>query len=141
MSAALDTSVVLASLDADEPEHEACASLLVQGGHYLYAHALAEAYSILTGRRRRQRVDGDVACQLLNESVLPFVEVINLGGKEVMKALRQGRERGVRGGAVYDFLHLVAARKAGAARLCTLDRRNFQALARPGDPDIAAPTP
>ena len=36
-------------------------------------------------------------------------------------------------------LHLAAARKAGAQALVTLDARDFDALARPGDPHIAAP--
>ena len=45
----------------------------------------------------------------------------------------------VRGGAVYDYLHLVAARKAGVERIVTLDLRHFRALARAGDPRIEGP--
>lgn len=56
-----------------------------------------------------------------------------------MTALRACEERGVRGGAVYDWLHLAAARKAGATRLITLDARDFQAISRPGDPAIETP--
>lgn len=141
MKALLDTSVLIASLDPDEPAHQACADLVAQGGHRLYTHALAESFSILTGGRRQRRIDGDTACRLLDESILPFVELVQLSGKEVMTALRQGQKRGVRGGAVYDFLHLAAARKSGAATLLTLDRRNFEALARPGDPAIEMPSP
>lgn len=139
MSALLDTSVVLASLDPDESAHVACANLLCQGGHHLYTHALAESFSILTGGRKR-RIDAAVVCQLLDVSVLPFVELVGLDGGEVMAGLRQAKSRGVRGGAVYDFLHLVAAGKAGARRLVTLDRRNFEALAsNPDDPIVQAP--
>ena len=57
-----------------------------------------------------------------------------------MAALNECEARGVRGGAVYDWLHLAAARKAGAEVLYTLDTRDFQALAQPGDPVIAAPS-
>jgi hypothetical protein len=35
--------------------------------------------------------------------------------------------------------HLAAARKAGAEVLVTLDLRDFQSLARPGDPRIEMP--
>ena len=135
-AALLDSSVILASLDPDEPAHAACAELVGQGGHSLYVHALAETFSILTGGRNARRVDAGVAVQLLEESVLPFVKTVSLTGKDVMAALNDGR---VRGGAVYDYLHLVAARKAGAERLVTLDLRHFQALARAGDPHIEGP--
>ena len=137
--ALLDSSVILASLDPDEPAHAACAELVGQGGHSLYVHALAETFSILTGGRNARRVDAGVAVQLLEESVLPFVKTVSLTGKDVMAALNDGRVRGVRGGAVYDYLHLVAARKAGAERLVTLDLRHFQALARAGDPRVEGP--
>ena len=60
-------------------------------------------------------------------------------GKEVMAELNGAEARGVRGGAVYDLLHLAAARKAGAARLLTLDVRDFQAIVRAGDPQIGSP--
>ena len=137
--ALLDSSVILASLDPDEPAHDACAELVGQGGHNVYVHALAETFSILTGGQRARRLDADIAIELLEESVLPFVQAISLTGKDVMTALRGARARGVRGGAVYDYLHLVAARKAGVARLVTLDLRHFQALTRGGDPRVEGP--
>ena len=62
-----------------------------------------------------------------------------LGGDAACRSLSDGERRGVRGGAVYDWLHLAAARKAGAERVITLNLRDFQALARPGDPRIKAP--
>ncbi len=135
----LDTSVILASLDPDEPAHAACDRLVAQGGHCLYVHALAESFSILTGGQRARKLDADTAFRLLDESILPFVRTVGLTGKDMLGALRDARSRGVRGGAVYDYMHLVAARKAGLARLITLDLRHFQALARAGDPRIEAP--
>ena len=139
MSALLDTSVVLASLDPDEPHHAACDRLLATGGHKLYVHALAETFSILTGGRHGRRVSNAAAYRLLEESVLPFVQIQALTGREVMTALAESEMRGVRGGAVYDLLHLTAARKARVERLVTLDERNFHALARASDPRIESP--
>jgi len=49
------------------------------------------------------------------------------------------QNRGVRGGGIYDYLHLAAARKAKAGRIYTLNLSNFRALYRPGDPEIAHP--
>lgn len=139
MSALLDTSVVVASIDPDEPQHAACDRLLSQGKHVVYIHALAETFSILTGGAGRRRLSAAIATKLLEESVLPFVRVQTLTAKDVMAAFAGCEARGVRGGAVYDLLHLIAARKAGAERLITLNGRDFQAFARSGDPAVEAP--
>ncbi len=140
MRCLLDTSVVLASLDADEPHHAACDRLLAEGQHPLYAPALAETFSILTGSAaRRRRLAPSQAAQLLSASVLPFVELVHLTGRETMAAIADAERRGARGGAIYDLLHLVAARKAGVDALMTLDERDFAALARKGDPRILSP--
>ena len=56
-----------------------------------------------------------------------------------MAALTACESRGVLGGAIYDWLHLPAARKAGAEVFFTLDLRDFQSLARPGDPLVEVP--
>jgi predicted nucleic acid-binding protein len=65
VTALLDTSVVLASLDADEPRHKDCDRLVAAGGHVLYVHALAETFSILTGGRSGRRLRPAVAAALL----------------------------------------------------------------------------
>lgn len=139
MTGFLDTSVLLASLDADESHHAACDKLVSAGGHGVYSHALAETFSILTGGRERRRLSPALAARLIEQSVLPYVRPVSLSGTDLMAALRECEARGVRGGAVYDWLHLAAAREAGADTLYTLDTRDFQALTRPGDPVIAAP--
>lgn len=139
MSLLLDTSVVIASIDGDEPHHAACDRLLAAGGHRLYAHALAETFSILTGSRHGRRLRPALAVELIESSVLPFVELVHLTGKETMAAIADTERRGVRGGAVYDWLHLAAARKAGVEALVTLDARDFQAVTKPGDPAVRTP--
>lgn len=136
MTLLLDTSVIVASLDADEPHHAACDRLLARGGHRLYSHALAETFSILSGGRQERRLRPALVSRLLEDSVLPYVRLVHLTGRETMAALADCERRGVRGGAVYDLLHLAAARKAGAQALVTLDVRDFSALAVAGDPPI-----
>lgn len=135
----LDTSVILGSLDPDEPHHEACDRLVAEGGHTIHAHALAETFSILTGGRLGRRLGAALVNRLIEESVLPYVQTVSTTGQQMMAALAECESRGVRGGAVYDWLHLAAARQAGAQSLVTLDRRDFQALSRPGDPRIESP--
>lgn len=139
VAAFLDTSVLLASLDPDEPHHAACDRLVSQGGHKAWSHAWAETYSILTGGRQGRRVRPAEATRLIELSLLPFVQTQSLSGRELLSALGECDGRGVRGGAVYDWLHLAAARKAGAHALVTLNLRDFRALARTGDPRIEGP--
>lgn len=132
----LDTSVLLASLDPDEPQHAVCDRLVADGGHVVYAHALAETFSILTGGRMGRRLAADVAVRLIEGSLLPFVDVEVLGSTELIQALAECESRGVRGGAVYDWLHMAAARKAGVDAVVTLNLRDFLALTKPGDPRV-----
>jgi predicted nucleic acid-binding protein len=139
MSLLLDSSVLIASLDTDESAHLACDRLLAQGGHSVYAHALAETFSVLSGERQTRRLRPALVAQLIGDSILPFVHLVQITGKETMTAIADSERRGVRGGAVYDLLHLAAARKAGSKALVTLDLRDFQALTKPGDPVIRVP--
>lgn len=139
MNAFLDTSVLVASLDPDEPRHVACDKLISAGGHGVYVHGLAETFSVLTGGRQGRRLSSAAAVRLIDSSILPFVQAHALSGKDLVGALAECEARGVRGGAVYDLLHLIAARKAGAEVLMTLDARHFQALSRRGDPRIETP--
>ncbi len=139
MTLLLDTSVLIASLDPAEPRHLSCDRLLIAGDHRVYAHGLAETFSVLTGGRQARRLAPSVAARLIEASVLPYVALVHLTGKETFAAIADSEPRGVRGGAVFDLLHLVAARKAGLARVITLDLRHFQALTRAGDPRIEAP--
>ena len=98
---------------------------------------MAETFAILTGGSRR--LSPTAATQLIDKSVLPFVRTQTLSAKEIVSAFGECQKRGVRGGAVYDLLHLIAARKAGVEALVTLDRRDFQAFSQPDDPRIESP--
>ncbi len=139
MSSLLDSSVLIAALAPDEDRHAESLALLMQAGNVAYAHALLETFSTLTGGRLGIQVDADLADQLLSETILPRVRIIELNGEELLGALRQAKKHGVRGGGVYDFMHLIAARKALATTLYTLNISDFQRLRRDGDPEIRRP--
>ena len=121
------------------PAHSESLALLKQGGHVVYAHAILETFSTLTGGRLGIRVDSELATQLVSETILPRIRVIELNIAELLAALQQAKQRGVRGGAVYDFIHLVAARKAGVEKLYTINVRDFQQLSSEGDPEVRCP--
>jgi predicted nucleic acid-binding protein len=52
----------------------------------------------------------------------------DLVASDVLKALKEARKKGVRGGRVHDYLHAVAAEKSGARKLLTLDKNDFNDL-------------
>jgi predicted nucleic acid-binding protein len=139
MSVLLDSSVLVAALMRDEDRHAECLDILLHGDCVIYAHALMETFTTLTGGRLGRRVNADFAAQLLNLTIRPRVHFIELHADELLEALQQARQHGVRGGAVYDYAHLVAARKYGAAVIYTLNLTDFQALRRQGDPEIRRP--
>lgn len=111
----------------------------MQGGHAVYAHAFLETFCTLTGGRLGKKVDADLTPQLLNETIMPKVRVVELGAEELLATLKLARKHGARGGAVYDFMHLAVARKVGAVTLYTLNMDDFRQLARSGDPVIQRP--
>ena len=89
-------------------------------------HALAETFSTLTGNpETRISADNAAAVIAVLARSLDFVE---LTGSEVVSALRNARQKGVRGGRVHDYLHAVAAEKSGAGKILTLDKNDFAGL-------------
>lgn len=139
MRALLDSSILVATLVPKESDHAACVDALHRGGAVIHVHALNETFANLTGGALGFRIEAEETARLIREKIVACVDVIVLNPEETLFAHRQARARGVRGGAVYDFMHLVAARKANAEVLYTLDIGNFVAFHREGDPEIRRP--
>ncbi len=135
----LDSSVLVAALDESDPDHEVCRRLFLKnrGKTGAYSHALSETFSSLTGGRLGFRLSSSEAARLLRDHIVPRLQIIFLGQDDLLNAFDQAERRGIRGGAIYDFLHLAAARKVGARELHTLNVSDFKAFYRPGDPIIA----
>ena len=81
----------------------------------------------------------DLAAQMLSETILPRVTVVELSTGEIMTALPAAQSRGVRGGCVYDYMHLLAAKKGDASVIYTLNMDDFQHLRRSDDPEVQHP--
>jgi predicted nucleic acid-binding protein len=141
MTLYLDSSVLVSALIEDESSHENCLRLLGKKNAVAWTYGLTETFATLTGGRLGIRVGPAIAVQLIGESLLPRLQLIDLTAEDTIEALRACDAAGVRGGAIYDFLHLGAARKSHAATLYTLNTRHFLALVRNGDPRIENPDP
>ena len=136
MKALIDTSILVAAIIANEPFHTECDQLLDQPEMGLYTHGLTEAFSTLTSGRKSFKMRPSLASSILEEDYAPFLSFISLSPTETLRAMRDAEARGVRGGAIFDYLHLVAARKANATTLYPLNVSHFRSFHRPGDPEI-----
>lgn len=124
---------------SSEEHHEACLRVIEAEEVALFTHGLAEVFSTMTGGRAALRIDPRQAAELLAENVASAMHLTTLTPAETLRALTECSVRGVQGGAIYDYLHLAAARKAKVKRLFTLNVSHFRAFHRAGDPEIAVP--
>ena len=129
MICAADSSVLVEAIAVGLRYHEACRLLLEGGGLHAHLHALSETFSTLTGGKLGGRIPALTAAQLVAHNLLPLVTFHSLDVEAVLGAFRESESRGVRGGAIHDYL--VAARKVGAQRLYTLNVSDFQSFHRP----------
>ena len=135
-----DSSVLIAALLPSEDHHASSAAVLNgTDTMVVHVHALNETFATLTGGALGFRVDADLAARLIREQIVARAAMVVLDAEEVTDALDKARAHGVRGGAVYDYMHLVAARKGKADILYTLNLSDFQHLHREGDPEIRCP--
>ena len=136
-----DSSVFVAAVSEDDIEHKS--AIRVWSGssrRVMYAHGLLECFSILTGGRHPASLPPAEAATLISENMKAGdVAMIQFSGEETLELMRNAHQRGVRGGAVYDFMHICAARKAGASRIFTLNKRHFTAIAPELAPQIFHP--
>jgi predicted nucleic acid-binding protein len=90
-------------------------------------HTLAEVFSTLTGGNLAFRLGADEAAKTV-ANLASDLDFQDLAVTDVLKALKEARKKGVRGGRIHDYLHAVAAEKSGARKLLTLDRNDFNDL-------------
>jgi len=130
-----DSSTFIAAVSEDDPEHEVSARAWRSSRRRgLYAHALLETFSILSGGRHPAGLSPGDAAKLIRLNVAsPGVQLIDIPSDSIIDLLAKAERIGIRGGAVYDYMHLAAARGSGAKRIVTLNVRHFVAAA----PDLA----
>lgn len=139
MKTAIDSSVIVSALCEEDPDHKACRKALLSGRPAVFVHAYSETFSTLTGGRLGFRIPAADAATMLRNQIASKLVGTSLEQSDLLQAYEEAESRGVRGGAIHDYLHLVAARKAGAKRIYTLNLSDFQSFHRPGDPEIVMP--
>ncbi len=140
MKCYFDTSVLIAAFVEDEIHHRECAELVARTEDGIISdHGLLECFSMLTGGRLSVRLTPEEASHLIKVNILGRMILMPLTVSEKIEMLRQCQGWGVRGGAIYDALHLATARKAAVEKLYTLNVRHFVAIAADFDAEICQP--
>jgi predicted nucleic acid-binding protein len=102
------------------------------------SHGLAEAWATLSALPIEPRLAPATVLRLV-ERFQQHVAVLELTWDDYRRAIERCADRGLRSGAVYDALHLVAAERWDADVMLTFNVRHFERLSASERPRIAAP--
>jgi predicted nucleic acid-binding protein len=131
-----DTSIVVAAAVTQHPHNAPALAVLeelVSRKHrgYLSAHSLTEVYSVLTRTPFKPPLYPSEAWQIIEQMILPHMELVTLTPKEYREVVRHCAVNGWVGGKVHDAVLLRCAQKAGCDRIYTFNVKDFRALAPP----------
>jgi predicted nucleic acid-binding protein len=102
------------------------------------AHALIEAYAVLTRLPAPNRLSPSDAMSLLRENFENAAHVEALESDEYWLLLRDAPANRVYSGRIYDAVIATCARKAGARELLTLNLKHFESF---GDESLLVTSP
>ena len=127
MSSFLDTNVVVYAFDRANPEKQATAISILEGGDRLVVstQVLLEAWWVLT-RRLAEPLPEDQASSVID--TLTELPVVNTDPELVHRAIRTSRQADV---AIWDAMIIEAARSAGCRRVLSedlQDGRNYSGV-------------
>lgn len=127
----VDSSVIVAALVADDSGHVVASRWIAdeqEAGTRLFIsdHTLAEVYASITkGRYDATKLSEREARDVIVAFIGLFEGVIPTGPRDYLKAIDACVERGLRSGAVYDAIHLRAARRERIRRVVTFNGKHF----------------
>jgi toxin FitB len=101
-----DSSIAIAALLRDHPDHEAAARALAECDATI-AHVASETYSVLTRLPAPHRADATSAASALEQRLPPSYAVLDAGAHA--RAFSRLAAAGVSGGATYDGLIALTA--------------------------------
>jgi predicted nucleic acid-binding protein len=140
-----DTSVLVAAAVARHPHNAPALAVLeelVKRKHraFISAHSLTEIYSVLTRTPFKPPIYPSEAWLIIEEMILPHMELVTLTPKEYREVVRYCATSGWAGGRIHDAVHLRCAQKVDCDRIYTFNVKDFRALAMGGVSDkVSAP--
>lgn len=141
MRVLLDTSVLIPALVPALPQHERAtphleSALRGETSLIISGHALAECYSTLTAIPVSPAITPGQARRLVETNVATAGEIVSLDGTDYLAVLQRMADLGLESGAVYDALHVLAAEKASADELRTLNGKDFRRMPPEGATEL-----
>jgi predicted nucleic acid-binding protein len=139
---AVDTNCIVAAVCDWHDHHRSAASEIerrLDRGEQMAvaAHALTEAYSVLTRFPAPHRLAPADAWAVLDISFAQAGTVISLTAPQHVALLARMATEGIAGGRAYDTVIAECAARAGARALLTFNPRHFE----PGPKDLAIVVP
>ncbi len=128
MRAFVDTTVMLAAVNADHPHYAPSRKLVLslsRRDDACAAHSLAELYSTLTRMPIPQRRNANQAMFFVAD-IQARLTLIALTPEEYFEAISEYSAMGVVGGVIYDALIARCALKARAEKIFTWNIRHFR---------------
>lgn len=137
MKVFFDTNLVVAACLEDHEHHERAFQLLERvlakkDTGYISAHALVEAYSVMTRLPKPLRVAPSLAARLLQQNFhFPFHLVVP-SASDYTTFLDEAGQKGWVGGLIYDALHVLCAVQADVDWLYSWNSHHLQTVAPSG---------
>jgi predicted nucleic acid-binding protein len=127
----LDTSVLVAGTLRLHADYQRARPWLLKASKgevqaIIAAHALAEAYAVLTRLPRPLRASPAVAWQLIERNVLNSTEIIALTSADYRDLIEHLAQTGIAGGATYDAVIACVAAQAQVDHIVTFNVRDFR---------------
>jgi predicted nucleic acid-binding protein len=129
----LDTSVIVPALWDRHPNFAHCNLLTNSPNVATSAHALAEAFKVLTGAYKLTNAFATTVLTDLTRAI--HIEALSLD--DYLDALSRTETQGIIGGAIYDSIHAAVARRLRVDRVLTYNLSDFRRVA----PDLNIATP
>ena len=144
MKALLDTSILVAALVEAHPRHTQAFPWLqktrdADSRGLIATHSVAETYAVLTSLPLSPRIAPSAAWALLEHSVLPYVQTVDLAAADVRQVVERLSRQGLAGGVVYDGLIAAAAMAANADCIVTLNTADFRRVLPAGTLEVREP--
>ncbi|HWB01769.1 MAG TPA: PIN domain-containing protein [Verrucomicrobiales bacterium] len=134
-----DSTILVAALVESEYHHSACRALVTAEPFGVWTHDFVETFNTLTSSKIKPRPSASNVAKVLRHSIAARAAILRLPEEQMLTAFDEAESRGVRGGAIFDYLHLATARHHKAERIYTLNSSHFESFRRGGDPTIAHP--
>lgn len=143
MSFFVDTSCIISAVCVWHAQHQPAFGEIQRRLHHgeqmvTAAHALAEAYSVLTRFPAPYRLSPADALALLDGNFMADARTIALSASGYRQLLRRSADQGIAGGRIYDGAIAACALVAKATAFLTFNPDHFAGLAAEG---VALVTP